>query len=102
MFFIAPRFQMGPAGKPNIHAYPAGVGLFTTKDSADHWCVKQRGQQYAALPCCSDLQDLNVFRLPSLGAALHFEADRLAFLQRTEAVRLDSREMNEYIFAVLP
>ena len=49
----------------------------------------------------SRLQDLNVFSLPSLGAALHFEADRLAFLQRTETVRLDRREMNEYIFAVL-
>lgn len=35
------------------------------------------------------LENLNVLRLPTLGTALYFEAHRLAFLQRTETVRLD-------------
>ena len=47
------------------------------------------------------LENLYVFSLPALGAALHVEADCLTFLQRTVAVRLDGREMNENVFAVL-
>jgi len=48
------------------------------------------------------LENLHVFRLPALGPALHFEAHRLAFLQRAETVRLNSREVHEDIFAILP
>ena len=47
------------------------------------------------------LEDLDVLCLPTLSATLHVKADCLAFLKRTETVRLDSREVNEYIFAVL-
>ena len=47
------------------------------------------------------LQNLNVLRLPTLGATFHVEADGLAFLQRPEAARLDRREMHENVFAVL-
>ena len=64
--------------------------------------VKQKGQHLCRPLMLCGLQNLNVFGLPSLGAALHFEADRLTFLQRTEPVRLNGRKMNEYIFAILP
>ncbi len=47
------------------------------------------------------LENLYVLCLPTLRATLHVEADCLTFLQRTETVRLDGREVNEHIFAVL-
>jgi len=47
------------------------------------------------------LQDLNVLCLPTLGAFLDFELDRLAFLQAAESIRLDRREMHENVFAGL-
>ena len=47
------------------------------------------------------LENLNVLCLPTFGATLHVEADCLTFLQRTIPVRLDGREVNENVFAVL-
>src|ERR1051326_6773527 len=47
------------------------------------------------------LQDLNVLCLPAFGAFLDFELHGLAFLQATESIRLDRREMHENIFAGL-
>src|SRR5208337_4012671 len=77
-----------------------GVGAIYDSKTPVAGCERQRGS--LCRPCCLlELEDLDVLRLPSLGAALHFEADCLAFLQRTETVRLDCREMNEYILAVL-
>jgi len=63
---------------------------------------KHHGEQIV-LPSVIDfqLENLDVLCLPTLRATLHVEADRLAFLQRTKPVRLDGREVNEYIFAVL-
>src|SRR5215471_3442098 len=62
----------------------------------------QRGGHARYPPSCCALQNLNVLCLPALGAALHFEADRLAFLQRAKTVRLNSRKVHEDVFAVLP
>src|SRR6266513_4768077 len=52
-------------------------------------------------PCCGAerLERLDVRRLQAFGAALHFELDLLAFLQRLEAVHLDRGVMREQIFA---
>ena len=47
------------------------------------------------------LDSLNVLGLPALGAFGHGELDLLAFLQRTEAVRLDGGVMDEHVLAVL-
>src|SRR5262249_23098236 len=47
------------------------------------------------------LQSLNVLGLPALGSLYDVELHGLAFLQRTESVRLDGGEMHEYILAVL-
>ena len=60
-----------------------------------------RGRQDFLPPANPCLENLYVFCLPTLGAALHFEANRLAFLQRAETVRLDSGEVHEHIFTVL-
>ena len=49
-----------------------------------------------------DLQDLHVLRLPTLGPFDYVELDRLAFLQAAEAIRLDRRIVNKYVFAILP
>jgi transposase len=46
------------------------------------------------------LDGLNVLSLPALGALGHVELDLLAFLQRTETVRLDGGVMNEDVLAV--
>src|SRR5271167_249151 len=99
MFFIAPRVSYW--GGPASIAHGPGLGCYTTKDSTDCWRVKHKEGSSLPPRLLFCLQNLNVFSLPSLGAALHFEADCLAFLQRTETVRLDGREMNEHIFAVL-
>ena len=48
------------------------------------------------------LQDRYVLRLEPLGAAHDVELDRLAFLEAAEAIRLNSREVNEDVFAILP
>ena len=48
----------------------------------------------------SGLESLNVLCLPALGALDDVELDALAFLERTEAVALDSGVMHEYILAV--
>lgn len=47
-----------------------------------------------------DLDGLNVLSLPAFGAFGHVELDLLAFLQRTEAVRLDGGVMDEDVLAV--
>jgi len=47
------------------------------------------------------LENLNVLSLPALGALNDVELDRLAFLKRTEAVRLDRGEVNEYVLTTL-
>ena len=47
------------------------------------------------------LQNLNILRLQAFRALGHVELHRLTFLEATEALRLDGREMNEYIFAIL-
>ena len=52
-------------------------------------------------PEARDLQDLYVLCLPTLGAFDYVELDWLAFLQAAEAVRLDGRIMNKYVFAIL-
>jgi hypothetical protein len=49
-----------------------------------------------------ELQKLYVLRLPALGPFDYVELDSLAFLQTTEAVRLDRRIVNKYVFAILP
>jgi hypothetical protein len=49
----------------------------------------------------SGLQRLNVRGLQALGAADDFELDRLAVVQRLIAIRLDRREVHEYIFSGL-
>src|ERR1035441_1394286 len=46
------------------------------------------------------LDDLDVFCLPALGTLGHIELDALAFLKRTETVRLDGGVMNENVFAI--
>ena len=64
--------------------------------------LKHHGEQAVLLSVVDfQLEDLDVLCLPTLCATLHVEADCLTFLERTETVRLDSREVNEYIFAVL-
>src|SRR5438105_12208866 len=52
-------------------------------------------------PCggAERLERLDVRRLQAFGAALHFELDLLALLQRLEAVHLDRGVMREQIFA---
>src|SRR4051794_16910772 len=47
------------------------------------------------------LQNLYGFGLKTLGALHDVELHGLAFLKALEAVRLDRREMNEYVFAIL-
>ena len=49
----------------------------------------------------SGLESLNVLSLPTLGSLDYVELDRLAFLERTEALRLDGGVMHEDILAVL-
>jgi len=51
--------------------------------------------------CCGveRSERLDIRRLQAFGAALHFELDFLAFLQRLEAVHLDRGVMREQIFA---
>src|SRR5579884_2751500 len=48
------------------------------------------------------LQSLNVLGLPPLGSFHDIKLHGLTFLQAAEALRLDGREMDEYIFAILP
>ena len=48
-----------------------------------------------------ELQKLYVLRLPALGPFDYVELDRLAFLQTAEAIRLDRRIVNKYVFAIL-
>src|ERR1700689_3068322 len=56
-------------------------------------------------PCSNfqarDLQNLYVLRLPALGPFDYVERDCLAFLQAAEAIGLDRRIVNEYVFAIL-
>jgi len=47
------------------------------------------------------LQNLDVFRLPALGALGHVELHCLTFLQALETARLDSREVHKNVFACL-
>jgi hypothetical protein len=49
----------------------------------------------------SRLESLNVLCLPALGALDDIELNALAFLERTEAVRLDGGVMNEYVVTIL-
>jgi|SRR5215469_9627597 len=49
----------------------------------------------------SSLQWLYVLGLPAFGALDHVELDVLAFLEAAESASLDSRVMNEYVFAIL-
>ncbi len=49
----------------------------------------------------SRLESLNVLCLPALGAFDDIELDALAFLERTESVRLDGGVMDEYVVAIL-
>jgi hypothetical protein len=51
--------------------------------------------------CNRFLQRLDVLGLPALGSFNNVELHRLAFFQAAKAVRLDRREMHEYIFAIL-
>ena len=46
------------------------------------------------------LDDLNVLSLPALGALGDVELNALAFLKRTETVRLDGSVMDEDVLAV--
>jgi hypothetical protein len=48
-----------------------------------------------------DLQELYVLCLPALGPFDNVELDSLAFLQAAEAVRLDRRIVNKYVFPIL-
>ena len=47
------------------------------------------------------LNGRHVLCLPALGSFDDVELHRLAFLQTPEAIRLNSREVNENIFAIL-
>ena len=47
------------------------------------------------------LESLNVLRLPALGALGDVELNALSLLKSTEAVGLNCRVMNKYIFTVL-
>src|SRR5438045_1831885 len=55
--------------------------------------------------CCPEglelLQKLHVLSLPALGSLHDVKLNGLALLQAAEALRLDSGEVNEHIFAVL-
>ena len=44
---------------------------------------------------------LHVLGLPALGTLDHIELDLLAFLQAAESIRLDRREVNENVLAIL-
>jgi hypothetical protein len=48
-----------------------------------------------------DLQNLNVVRLPALGALHNVKLHGLAFLQRAKAIRLDGGVVNENILTTL-
>jgi hypothetical protein len=78
-----------------------GLSLLTQL-ATNHSRLKRDGEKMPPLHREFCLQNLYVFSLPALGAALYVEADCLAFLQRTVTVRLDRREVNENVFAVLP
>ena len=70
--------------------------------ATNYLLLKHHGEQAVLLSLVEfQLENLDVLCLPTLRATLHVEADCLTLLQRTETVRLDSREVNEYIFAVL-
>ena len=51
--------------------------------------------------CESGLERLHILGLPALGAFDHIELYLLTFLQAAESVRLNGREVYEYILAVL-
>jgi len=51
--------------------------------------------------CKSGLRRLYVLGLPALGALNHIELDLLTFLQAAESTRLDSREVDENVLAIL-
>src|SRR5918995_2567417 len=65
--------------------------------------MNQKKRPAEAGLCCAEwsLHRLDVVRLQPLGAALHFEFDLLAFLQRLEAGHLDRGVMREQILAAL-
>jgi hypothetical protein len=48
------------------------------------------------------LHNLDVLCLPALGTLGHIELNALAFLKRTETVRLDGGVVNEYILTIFP
>jgi len=47
------------------------------------------------------LQELYVLRLQSFRTLHHIELNRLAFLEAAESIRLNGREMHEYVSATL-
>src|SRR5208283_4234781 len=78
------------------------LGCVRPKDSTALQTRKTlRGQHLPPSVLAVDLENLNVLCLPALGPTLDVEAHCLAFLQRTETVRLDGREVHEYVFAIL-
>ncbi len=48
------------------------------------------------------LQHLDVFCLPPFGTFDDVKLDWLAFFQTAKTIRLNGREMNEYIFTIFP
>ena len=66
------------------------------------WTTNEKGGRSRPIPKTHRLKNLNVLCLQALLALGHLELDRLAFLQRAEAIGLDGGVMYENIFTVLP
>src|SRR5215831_18866832 len=98
MFFIAS--SLSGARRAEELGRHAGLGDLDRKLGRAFLC--ENAGDSSAGSGTQSLQNLYVLRLPALGAALDVEANRLAFLQTAEAVRLDRREVHEHVFAVLP
>ncbi|HMG01613.1 MAG TPA: hypothetical protein VK596_00685 [Edaphobacter sp.] len=64
--------------------------------------MEKGGHRHAPFPVM-DLfsDDLNVLCLPALRAFDNVELDGLAFLERTETIALNRREVNENVFSVV-
>src|SRR5271157_83278 len=76
-----------------------GTAFWRTANSG----TNKKGDRLAAFlnPEARDLQNLYVLRLPALGPFDYVERDSLALLQAAEAIRLDCRIVNKYVFPIL-
>ena len=93
--------KAGRAGQASV----AWNGILAKSESRqeNRGTTNKKGGRLAAFPNpeARDLQNLYVLRLPALGSLDHVERDSLALLQAAEAIRLDCRIVNKYVFAIL-